>query len=254
MSYGRFPEQYPLQPVQDGLARAAAEVVIALAAEHVAGASLPYRGDNGDYALFTAETVTFSAGADTPETVLEAERAEWTDDVFFTLENDDAATAQEVFMDDARTRLEGGHMDRIRAAARNIGSGAIAGEGSRRAVRFLERPQDTGPIILETTVSSGSERGEKPITTVNLELTRLYDNDQKIAQYHRVTYDANTGLYHTGSAINSAFGPGDAAVQVGREQQARFRPALPVDRHLTPAEWMDLIRQPLNPADRLQHS
>jgi hypothetical protein len=258
MSYGSFPAEFSLEPIEGAADLSAARQLATLATQHVRASSLIYRGDGGNYDLYTAESVSTSEDPDAPETILEVTRPAWDEDLYITLENADTETAATIATDVRTVRLEGGHMSRLRDLKSAVQAGQLAGEGTVQTHRFLEAEigGSLSSLILQMAVSSGHEKDEPPVHTVDLLLSRGYgpEGDRCFNQQYRVVHDEGTGLYLAGSdAVANNGGDRDiiALVNWGAWLQKCAEPGLPVNRMLTPHEWLDVITQPLHEKNML---
>ncbi|HEX7963632.1 MAG TPA: hypothetical protein VF466_03500 [Candidatus Saccharimonadales bacterium] len=261
----------PEMQLVSGSASEAAAALLQLTEESVAGAQLPFSGDDGNYWLFAGEAVTVIDKNATTEHGIR--RPNWHEDAFLLEHPDGSETPLDLSADG--TKLSGEGLSHLRKLVQGIGKGALRGEHTVVAVKFLDRgeEEDMSPLVVRAAVSRSSDgRGRSHVTTAaDLCYMRTYDFDSHLYQTHHITYDARTGLYRVGDDLR-----GDSFVEVpdtydpetgefderlvedpmpqhtADVQQYRYDPLTPVNRPLDDREWRTVVYSNITPRDRLQ--
>ena len=261
----------PEMRLVSGSASEAAAALLRLTEETVAGAQLPFSGDDGNYWLFAGETVTVTdKKAATEQSVV---RPFWHEDQFLLQHADGRETPLDLSQDG--TKLAGEGLNHFRKLAKGIGKGALQGEHTVVAVKFLDRgeDEDMSPLVVRAAVHRSSDgHGRRHVTTAaDLSYMRTYDFDSHLYQTHHITFDARTGLYRVGDDLR-----GDSFVEVpdtydpetgefdeqlvqdpmpqhtADAQQYRYNPLTPINRPLDDREWGTVVYSNITPRDRLQ--
>ncbi|HSW99187.1 MAG TPA: hypothetical protein VLF71_05095 [Candidatus Saccharimonadales bacterium] len=251
-----MPEHMPqpdLLPVTDA-ERPDVAKQLEFAERIVRKAQLNFQGDDGSYWLHSQEEFTPPGG--TEDDARSLGRPDYHEDTYMLL------TPQGDFpvaLTPDHTNFADRRAEQFRRQAKAVEDGQAAGTHSATAMSFIGQKGDSGPTVLEVTVTHATDTpGQPPRTSAEFRYVRhVSHDDSMVVQTRHIDLDPFSGqlrvrdslegLQWDGSHIprgqegDMVLVPDPLPEMTGAILQERYGPGVPVDRALNSADWQQLI-------------